>query len=222
MAKLKGIIFDMDGTLVNNLAYHFHAFEEFVRREGLTLLQPMSLKFNGMHSDDIFPLLLGEEQCSRFSLDYLNHGKEAVYRDMYHGHVEPVAGLLELLREAKACGIKCAIGSSGCRENVEFIISELGIEEYIGAAISGSDVTHGKPHPEIFSKAIEQLGLRAEECVVIEDGAIGIKAGIAAGCKCLGITTTSTAETLTECGATLCAPDFTTVTVKVLEALLND
>lgn len=219
---LKGLVFDMDGTLVDNIAYHFRAFEEYIKEEGLTLAEPISLRVNGMHSDDVFRILLGEEVCRNLDLDQVNIDKEKVYRRLYSGNVRPIAGLMELLNEAKANGIKCAIGSSGCRENVEFIISELGIEEYIDASISGSDVTHGKPHPEIFSKAIERLGLRAEECIVVEDATNGIKAGVAAGCKCLGITTTSTAETLTECGAALCVDDFTSVSIKSLEALLNN
>ena len=221
MSQLKGLVFDMDGTLVDNLAYHFQSFEEFVRREGLTLLQPMTLKFNGMHSDDIFPILLGEEQCSKLSLDDLNRGKEAVYRDMYRGHVEPIAGIMELLREAKERGVKCAIGSSGCRDNVEFIISELGIADLIDVSISGSDVTHGKPHPEIFATAIERMGLKPEECIVVEDAVNGILAGVAAGCKCLGITTTSSAEVLMEAGATVCAKDFADITVDRLNQMFN-
>ena len=221
MSQLKGLVFDMDGTLVDNLAYHFQSFEEFVRREGLTLLQPMTLKFNGMHSDDIFPILLGEEQCSKLSLDDLNRGKEAVYRDMYRGHVEPIAGIMELLREAKERGVKCAIGSSGCRDNVEFIISELGIADLIDVSISGSDVTHGKPHPEIFATAIERMGLKPEECIVVEDAVNGILAGVAAGCKCLGITTTSSAEVLMETGATVCTKDFADITVDRLNQMFN-
>ena len=57
MAELKGLLFDVDGTLVDNLAYHFAAFDEYAKREGFTLLEPMSLKMNGMHSNQIFPMM---------------------------------------------------------------------------------------------------------------------------------------------------------------------
>lgn len=221
MAQLKGILFDMDGTLVDNLAYHFASFDEFIKRKGLTLLEPVSLRINGMHSDDVFRILLGEEECKKHSLDALNREKEEVYRDMYRGNVTPVAGLMEFLRAAKGAGIKCAIGSSGCRENVEFIIAELDIREFINASISGSDVSHGKPHPEIFTKAHEALGLKAEECIVVEDAVNGIIAGVRAGCKCLGITTTSSAEVLSEAGASVCAKDFTSITIESLQELFE-
>ena len=211
----------MDGTLVDNLAYHFLAFEEYAKREVFTLLEPVSLKINGMHSNDIFPLLLGDEVVAKYGLDRLNREKEEVYRDMYRSKIAPIAGLMELLQSAKKAGVKCAIGSSGCRENVEMIVEGLGIADLIDASISGSDVTHGKPHPEIFIKAYEALGLKAEECVVVEDAVNGIVAGVAAGCKCIAVTTTASAETLSEAGASMCFADYSTVTIEQINELLR-
>ena len=211
----------MDGTLVYNLAYHFKAFDAYIEREGFTLLEPVTLKINGMHSNDIFPMLLGDEVVAEYGIDRLHHEKEAVYRDLYRPHIKPVEGVVELIKMAKAAGIKCAIGSSGCRENVEMIIEGLGLAELIDASISGSDVTHGKPHPEIFIKAYEALGLKAEECIVVEDAIIGIKAGLAAGCKCIAVTTTATAEVLTEEGASLCVADYTNLSLATLNCLLK-
>lgn len=211
----------MDGTLVDNLAYHFLAFEEYAKREGFTLLEPVSLKINGMHSNDIFPLLLGDEVVAKYGLDRLNREKEEVYRDMYRPKIAPIAGLIELLQAAKKAGVKCAIGSSGCRENVEMIVEGLGIADLIDASISGSDVTHGKPHPEIFIKAYEALGLKAEECVVVEDAVNGIMAGVAAGCKCIAVTTTASAETLSEAGASMCFADYSTVTIEQIQQIVE-
>ena len=211
----------MDGTLVDNLAYHFKAFDAYIEREGFTLLEPVTLKINGMHSNDIFPMLLGDEVVAEYGIDRLHHEKEAVYRDLYRPHIKPIAGVVELMKMAKEAGVKCAIGSSGCRENVEMIIEGLGLAELIDASISGSDVTHGKPHPEIFIKAYEALGLKADECIVVEDAIIGIKAGLAAGCKCIAVTTTATAEVLTEEGASLCVADYTNLSLATLNCLLK-
>ena len=155
----------MDGTLVDNLAYHFKAFDAYIEREGFTLLEPVTLKINGMHSNDIFPMLLGDEVVAEYGIDRLHHEKEAVYRDLYRPHIKPIAGVVELMKMAKEAGVKCAIGSSGCRENVEMIIEGLGLAELIDASISGSDVTHGKPHPEIFIKAYEALGLKPSRSI---------------------------------------------------------
>ena len=211
----------MDGTLVDNLAYHFWAFEEYAKRMGFTMLEPLSLKHNGMHSDEIFKTIVGEDIVAEYGADRLNREKEAVYREMYRPNMKPVAGVIEFLQEAKRLGLKCAIGSAGCRENVEFIVEALGIGDMIDASISGSDVTHGKPHPEIFTKAHEALGLKAEECVVVEDAVNGIISGVAAGCKCLGITTTTPAEVLLEVGALLCVEDFTKIAIDDLKQLFK-
>lgn len=219
MTQLKGLVFDMDGTLVDNLEYHFAAFEEYAKREGFELLEPVTLKHNGMHLKDIFPALLGEKVVEEQTLEKLSVGKETTYREMYRPHIAPIAGLIELLQAAKKAGIKCAIGSSGCRENVEMIIDGLGVADLVDASISGSDVTHGKPHPEIFIKAHEALGLKAEECIVFEDAVNGIVAGVRAGCKCVGITTSATAETLNEAGAAMSVTDYSTITIEGLRNL---
>ena len=221
MAELKGLLFDMDGTLVDNLAYHFKSFDAYAQREGFTLLEPVSLKINGMHSNDIFPMLLGDEVVAKYGLDRLNREKEEVYRDMYRPHIKPINGVLDFLMAAKAAGIKCAIGSSGCRDNVQMIVDGLGLADLIDASISGSDVTHGKPHPEIFTKAHEALGLKAEECVVVEDAVNGILAGVAAGCKCIAVTTTASDEVLSEAGASFCFDDYSTVTIERVKELFK-
>ena len=221
MAELKGLLFDMDGTLIDNLAYHFAALEEYIKREGFTLLEPVSLKVNGMHSNDLFMMLIGPEAVAKYGFDRLNREKEELYREMYRPHIEPITGVIDFLKAAKAAGIKCAIGSSGCRENVQMIIDGLGIADLVDASISGSDVTHGKPHPEIFTKAHEALGLKAEECVVVEDAVNGILSGVAAGCKCIAVTTTATAEMLTEAGASLCFEDYSTLTIERVKELLK-
>ena len=85
------------------------------------------------------------------------------------------------LRAAKQAGVKCAIGSSGCRENVQFIIENLAIEELIDASISGSDVTHGKPHPEPYLMGLEKAGVQASEAIVVENAPLGVEAAHAAG-----------------------------------------
>ena len=217
----KGLIFDMDGTLVDNLAYHFKAFDAYIEQKGFALLEPVTMKINGMHSNDIFPMLLGDEVVAEYGLDRLNHEKEAVYRELYRPHIKSVAGVVELMKMAKAAGVKCAIGSSGCRENVQMIVDGLGIAALLDASISGSDVTHGKPHPEIFLKASEALGLKPEECIVVEDAINGIKAGVAAGCKCVAVTTTTSAEELIEAGASLCMADYTNLSLADLNYLLK-
>lgn len=216
MAELKGLLFDMDGTLVDNMKYHFIAFEEYAKKMGFTVLEPMTPKFGGMHAEDCFNALVGKEIVQKYGAKTLEDGKEATYREIYRPHMKPVAGLIELLQAAKNAGVKCAIGSAGSRENVAFIIEGLGIAEYIDASICGGDVTYAKPHPEIFTKAREALGLQPEECIVVEDAVNGVRAGVADGCKCIAVTTTTSVEGLTEAGASMCIKDYTSLTIEGL------
>ena len=212
----------MDGTLVDNIKIHFLAFAEMSKRYNIVAETGGDFsRLNGRGNEDIITALFPAWLIEQKGVEGLGREKEEVYREMYHDKVEPIAGLIEFLKAAKAAGVKCALGSSGCRDNVNMIIDRLGIADYVDASISGSDVTHGKPHPEIFTKAHEAMGLKAEECIVVEDAVNGILAGVAAGCKCLAITTTATAEELTKAGADMCVEDYSTVTIDDLNALLN-
>lgn len=216
MAELKGLLFDMDGTLVDNMKYHFIAFEEYAKKMGFTILEPLTPKHGGTHTEDCFKTLVGEEIVAKYGGKVLAEGKEATYRELYRPHIKPVAGLIELLKAAKEAGVKCAIGSAGSRENIALIVEGLGIAEYLDATISGADVTYAKPHPEIFTKAREALGLKPEECIVVEDAINGVRAGVADGCKCIAVTTTTSVEELTEAGATMCIEDYTSLTIEGL------
>lgn len=219
---IKGLIFDMDGTLVVNIAYHLRAFDVQAERHGYSLVRPVTSDFFGWHNFDIMKEVVPPEFVEKMGLQQLSDEKEALYRELYAGHVEPVAGLVELLRDASTNGVSCAIGSAGMRENVEFIMKEAGIREYISAYVSSDDVTRCKPDPEIFLKACERLHLAPSECVVFEDAVSGIRAAVAAGCHAVGVTTTLPAETLVGCGAAFAVHDFSGLTVASLRGSFHE
>ena len=213
---IKGFIFDMDGTLVDNLDYHFIAFDKFIKQHNFTLIEPFDLRLNGLRGDEIFRRILEPSILERYTTDELTDMKEATYREVYSGHVKPIEGLMNLLQEAHARGIRCAIGSSGCRENVDFIIRESGIEEFINASVGGEEARRGKPAPDIFLQCAEKMGLKPEECIVFEDALMGIQAGLAAGMKTVAITTTTSADALREAGAHYIIDNYCGVTVDSL------
>ncbi len=219
---IKGLIFDMDGTLVVNISYHLRAFDVQAERHGYSLVRPVTSDFFGWHNFDIMKIVVPPEFVEKIGLQQLSDEKEALYRELYAGHVEPVAGLVDLLRDASANGVSCAIGSAGIRENVEFIMSECRIREYIGAYVCSEDVTRCKPDPEIFLKACERLHLAPSECVVFEDAVSGIRAAVAAGCHAVGVTTTSPSERLVECGAAFAVNDFRGLTVESLRERFSE
>lgn len=205
---IRGLIFDMDGTLVVNIEYHLRAFAAQAERHGYSLVRPVTSDFFGWHNFDIMKSVVPREFVDKIGLQRLSDEKEAIYRDLYSGHVKPVKGLTALLQDASDNGVSCAIGSAGIRENVEFIIDECHIRRYIAAYVCADDVTRCKPDPEIFLKACERLNLLPSECVVFEDAVSGIKAAVAAGCHAVGITTTLSADALTGVGAEFAVPDF--------------
>ncbi|MBR5849928.1 MAG: HAD family phosphatase [Alistipes sp.] len=173
---LHGALFDMDGTLVDNSAVHVRAFARFCEGYGVTDWQEKLNRAFGMGSDDIMRMILPEEVIQTRGLQALADEKEAIYREIYAPEIRPIEGLRALLDRLRADGVRCAVGSSGCRENIDFVLEKCGIADCFDAIVSGDSVRYCKPHPEIYLTAANKLGLSMEECVVFEDAEAGIEA----------------------------------------------
>ena len=171
----------MDGTLVDNTPAHIRAFEIFCDRYGVRNWKERLSQGFGMGNDDIMRLILPEEVIASRGLQALADEKEAIYREIYAPEIRPVAGFRDLLLRLRALGIRCAVGSSGCRANVDFVLERCGIAEFFDARISGDAVTRCKPDPEIYLKAAEALDVTPGECIVFEDAKAGIEAARRAG-----------------------------------------
>ena len=217
---IKGLIFDMDGTLIQNMPYHMKAFNILAERLGYQMLQPVTNKFYGRHNDEIFRAIAPQWVIDKYGLQYLSDEKETIYRELYAGNVRLTDGLEELIADARSKGVKCYIGSAGPRVNLELIWNGAELDGKIDGYICGDDVVNFKPHPEIFLKSCEGMGLSPEDCVVFEDAISGIKAGWAAGCKVVALSTTATAETLAADGVEYIVPNFEGMTIASLEKML--
>ncbi len=209
-APIRGAIFDMDGTLVDNSAVHMCAFELFCNRYGITDWQEKLQQAFGMGSDDIMRMIFPETIIRERGLKALADEKEAIYREIYAPDIRPVEGLRTLLSKLREAGIRCAVGSSGCRENVDFVLKKCDIEGFFEVKISGDRVAHCKPDPEIYLTAARELGLSCDECVVFEDAKAGIEAADRADAGAIVvIATTLTPEVIrTETAADLIVNDF--------------
>lgn len=203
----------MDGTLVANSPVHVRAFEIFCDRYGVRDWKEKLGQAFGMGNDDIMRLIMPEELIREKGLAALADEKEAIYREIYAPEIEPVAGLVELLDNLRKAGVRCAVGSSGCKANVEFVLEKCGIGEYFDVKISGDMVTHCKPDPEIYLMAAAGLGLAPAECVVFEDAKAGIESARRAGAgRIVAIATTLDRQTLAgETEADLIVDDFRSV-----------
>lgn len=216
----KAALFDMDGTLVDNTAAHIRAFEIFCARYGVTDWKQRLSQAYGMGNDDIMRLIMPEEVIRTKGLAALADEKEAIYREIYAPEIHPVAGLRELLERLHEAGIRCAVGSSGCRANVDFVLEKCAIGKWFEARISGDRVTRCKPDPEIYLTAAAALGVDPADCVVFEDAKAGIESARRAGAgRIVALVTTLPREVLEhETQADLVIDNFTQL--KDLDALL--
>ncbi|WP_308501809.1 HAD family phosphatase [uncultured Alistipes sp.] len=216
----KAALFDMDGTLVDNTAAHIRAFEIFCARYGVTDWKQRLSQAYGMGNDDIMRLIMPEEVIRTKGLAALADEKEAIYREIYAPEIHPVAGLRELLERLHEAGIRCAVGSSGCRANVDFVLEKCAIGKWFEARISGDRVTRCKPDPEIYLTAAAALGVDPADCVVFEDAKAGIESARRAGAgRIVALVTTLPREVLEhETQADLVIDNF--AQLKDLDALL--
>lgn len=171
----------MDGTLVDNSDVHMRAFEIFCARYGVTDWRDKLGQAIGMGNDDIMRLILPEEILREKGLAALAEEKEAIYRELYAPEIKPVEGLVRLLGRLRERGVRCAVGSSGCMKNVDFVLEKCRIGRYFDAMVSGDDVTRCKPDPEIYLAAAAALGVAPADCVVFEDAKAGIESARRAG-----------------------------------------
>lgn len=205
----KAILFDMDGTLVDNTPVHIRAFEIFCGRYGVEGWRERLKQGIGMGNDDIMRLVMPEEVIRTRGFAALADEKEAIYREIYAPEIHPVEGLRELLERLRSDGIRCAVGSSGCKANVDFVLDRCHIAPYFETRVSGDMVTRCKPDPEIYLTAAAALGLNPSECVVIEDAPAGIESARRAGTgRIVALTTTLPREELRQTAADMIVDTF--------------
>lgn len=211
----------MDGVLVNNLEVHRAAFAEFFRRYGVERSFEELSRVFGKGNDDIMGELMPREVVERVGIRELGYEKEAIYREIYAPTITPQPGLLTFLDECEAEGLKCAVGSSGYRANVDFVLDKCNIERYFDYAVAGDEVTRCKPDPEIYLTAAAKLGLRADECVVFEDAEAGIEAAKRAGMRVVALATTFNRDFLETTDADYIIDDFRDITVDKLREIVE-
>jgi HAD superfamily hydrolase (TIGR01509 family) len=188
------ILFDMDGVIVDSNPTHTIALKQFCLKHGYNLTeQHLREKIYGRANKDWIPNLFGEIP-EKLRQEYADE-KEALFREIYHD-IKPLDGLVDFLKLLDEAGIKRAIATSAPRANVDFTLSKTHTASYFKVILDEAVVSIGKPHPEIYLKSAAALGMAPADCIVIEDSISGVKAGKAAGCKVIGVTTTHSEEEL--------------------------
>jgi beta-phosphoglucomutase len=201
-----GVVFDLNGTLVDDIRFHFDAWRALAEHLGQTMDEARFQSFNGLKNVDIFPKFLGREATAE-EIASLGERKEEAYRAMYRPQLALVPGALELLTRLRAASVPVAIASSAPPANREMVIEGLGLDAFVDVVVAAEHL-RGKPAPDVFLEAARQLGVDARACLAFEDAANGIRAAVAADMLVVAITSNNAAEALLAAGAHFAVPDF--------------
>lgn len=191
----KAIIFDLNGTMINDMEYHIRAWTEILNDEmkaGMTHEQIKSQMYG--KNSELFIRVFGEGKMTKEEMDNWSMEKEKRYQKAYKPHVQLIKGLEPFLKRAHEKNIPMAIGSAAIPFNINFILDLLDIRKYFSAVVSADDVEISKPHPETFLKAARLLNMDPADCVVFEDAPKGVEAAKNAGIPCVVLTTLHTRE----------------------------
>lgn len=197
----RGVVFDLDGTLVDNMPFHVEAFARFVKRHGLPPVDhALRGRLDGKRNRDIFPILFGHPLDDATFLQ-LEEEKETLYRDLSRGRLTRPPGLGALLDALDERGIGAAVATSAPAANVVYTLDELDLAGRFRAIVRSDQVPHGKPAPDVFLEAARRLGVPATACLAFEDAPAGVLAAKAAGMTCVALTTSFSPELFAAHGA---------------------
>jgi beta-phosphoglucomutase len=190
-----GVIFDMDGVLVDSYRAHYQSWRETAEIHGLNISKQDFARLFGRTArefiEQLWPGRFDDAGIARFYAT-----KEHAYRDVLRVDFPEMDGAGELIESLHRAGFKLAIGSSGPPENVAMVKGRLPHGELITEAVDGSQVERGKPDPQVFLLAARKLRLEPAYCAVIEDSLVGIEAARGAGMVAIALVGTATCEAL--------------------------
>ncbi len=213
-----GLLFDMDGVIVENHQYHYLAWQQTAAKHGVTIDEQFYREqMNGRTLKKlmrvVFDREMSDQEAAVIGLD-----KENTYRNLYRAHRQPTTGLMAFLEEARRREVPMVVGTSAPKENVNFTLDDLNLRKYFAGVVDDSMVTHGKPDPEVYLKCAEMIHRKPENCIVFEDALSGIEAGKSAGARVIGLATSHARE---ELDADLIIDNFSELSWKQLTTLLG-
>jgi beta-phosphoglucomutase family hydrolase len=212
----RAFIFDMDGTLLDNMAFHTEAWMQTISELGHEPVDPIEWErqTSGVPNRTIFADLLGVPAAA---VDNWVESKEAAYRRLAQGKIEPLPGTREFLRAARKSGVRRAMATGAGQANIRFNLAAMELEAAFEVVIGADDVERGKPDPEVFLTAANRLGVSPSNCIVFEDAPLGIEAARRAGMRVVAFTTMLGATELGSLpGVSLVVDDYTELDISSL------
>ena len=195
----KGIIFDMDGTIVDSLPYHYKAWKIFFKENKVENFSERLKDYKGGGTLDLLTAVYGDKFSIK-ELKIMTDDKEIIFREIYKNNVVPIMGFMDMFELIKSKNILVGLASNAIRKNVKMILSELKIYEKFDSIICGDEVKRGKPDPEMFDETINRFNLKKEECLIFEDSVEGVSAAVNSRVDVVGITSSTSGEILIDKG----------------------
>lgn len=220
---VQGVIWDLDGTLVDTSAQHFTAWEQVAKERGQPFDQDIFARTFGRRNPEILGILFGSGLDSA-TIDRLGDHKEELFRAAVRQQgLKLLPGAMERVKELHEAGFRQAIGSSAPRANIELLTEVAGLSSFITGIVAMEDTQRGKPDPEVFLKAAGKIGVLPGWCVVVEDAVFGVQAAKAAFMSCIAVRGGghSTAEALREARADIVVEWLSEVTVQQFGRLVR-
>jgi beta-phosphoglucomutase family hydrolase len=217
--ETSAFIFDMDGTIVDNMAFHTRSWITFFEQRGMSIdAEEFFRTTAGRQGKEIIRAHMGEH-LEDHEVVALNLEKESVYRELYGPHRKTVGGFDDLIARAKQEGVALAVATAAPTANIEFTLDGLDLRRHFGVIVGAADVARGKPNPDGFLLAAERCGVAPANCIVFEDAPLGVEAARRAGMRCVVLTTTLPAEAFAEFDNVIAiASDFSALDIDALFA----
>jgi HAD superfamily hydrolase (TIGR01509 family) len=188
---MTNFIFDLNGTMINDMEYHTHGWLHLLNNDlgGNFTWDEVKPQMYGKNAD-VLVRMFGAGRFTDEEMERLSFEKERRYQEVFFPHLALLPGLKDFLERAYQQGIPMAIGSAAIPYNINFVLDNLNIRHYFKAIVSADDVEFSKPHPETFLKAAQLLNAQPADCLVFEDVPKGVEAAQNAGMKAVVLTTT--------------------------------
>jgi beta-phosphoglucomutase len=208
---IKGVLFDMDGVLVNSEPFICKAAMMMFSELGTEVLPEDFIPFTGM-GENRYIGGVAEKYGISVDIEKVKARTYEIYEEIVKGQLAPLPGSHEFILKCRNKGFRLALATSADRTKMEVNLRETGLSgDTFDTIITGLDISRKKPFPDIYIKAAEMLNLKPADCLVVEDAVSGIKAGKSAGCRCLAVTSSFDAEELKNadwiCNSLLEVPD---------------
>lgn len=185
---VRAVIFDMDGVISDTQGLHAEVEEELLKEyEVAVSAEEITGGYAGVSDREFFETIFQGHGRPPKEIDVIIEEKWDRMMALAENNVQPIPGVIELIRELKGRGFRLGVASASPMKFIALVLSELGLRGEFDAVTSAEEVERGKPDPEVFLLTAERLGVRPEDCVVIEDAINGMVAAKRAGMKCVGL-----------------------------------